>query len=497
VEHQAYMLLSAERAGIRAPGVITTRSLDGGEGVLVRRWVEGTSLAEVLDRGIDDRLLDQLWEQLSRLHRSEIALGSPVLEDVVVDVEGKLWFLDLSSARMGAGDDDCRRDVAELCVLLSARVAPTRVARTVAARYPKEDLTRLLDHLQPLELSPPIRQLARERGHLGALRAGLAAEAGVAVAPMQLPVRVAARNLLPLLVALVVVNVLLPQVGQASATVDALHHARWPWLVGVALISVGTYLCAAVALMGASGRRLALGRTWAVQVAAAFTNRLLPAGLGGMGTNVRYLEASGALRPAAVAAVALSSVAGFVVHLVGVLMIVPLLGSAHARLRLSGPELPDYWPVLVGVVGALSLAGAIRWGALLSRHVAPSLRSTWRALAGVARRPIAVLALFAGSAGVTAGYALAMVASARAFGIGLPVAVVVAVYLGASAVSSLSPTPGGLGALEAALVAGMTAAGAATGPAVATVLVYRLVTYWLPVLPGVVAFRSLRRAGIL
>jgi undecaprenyl-diphosphatase len=79
----------------------------------------------------------------------------------------------------------------------------------------------------------------------------------------------------------------------------------------------------------------------------------------------------------------------------------------------------------------------------------------------------------------------------------LPVAPIIAIYLGGAAVASIAPTPGGLGALEAALVAGLTAAGAASGPAVAAVLVYRLVTYWLPIVPGFVAYRSLRHQGML
>jgi undecaprenyl-diphosphatase len=98
---------------------------------------------------------------------------------------------------------------------------------------------------------------------------------------------------------------------------------------------------------------------------------------------------------------------------------------------------------------------------------------------------------------VTAGYALALVAAVEAFGGGLPATKIVAVYLGGSALAAVSPTPGGLGALEAALVAGLTGVGAAAGPSVAAVLVYRLVTYWAPVLPGLVLFRRLRARGAL
>jgi glycosyltransferase 2 family protein len=74
---------------------------------------------------------------------------------------------------------------------------------------------------------------------------------------------------------------------------------------------------------------------------------------------------------------------------------------------------------------------------------------------------------------------------------------VAVVYLGGSALAAAAPTPGGLGAMEAALVAGLTAFGLASGPAIIGVLAFRLVTFWLPILPGWLAFRSLRRTQVI
>jgi uncharacterized protein (TIRG00374 family) len=71
------------------------------------------------------------------------------------------------------------------------------------------------------------------------------------------------------------------------------------------------------------------------------------------------------------------------------------------------------------------------------------------------------------------------------------------VYLASSAVEALAPTPGGVGPFEAAAVAGMGTLGVAAGPAVAAVLTYRLITYWLPVVPGGIALHVLRRRGDL
>ena len=65
-------------------------------------------------------------------------------------------------------------------------------------------------------------------------------------------------------------------------------------------------------------------------------------------------------------------------------------------------------------------------------------------------------------------------AAVAAFDGGVSIAQVGAVYLGASIVASAAPTPGGLGAMEAALVAGFTGVGIDPGTAVAAVLAYRL-----------------------
>jgi undecaprenyl-diphosphatase len=101
--------------------------------------------------------------------------------------------------------------------------------------------------------------------------------------------------------------------------------------------------------------------------------------------------------------------------------------------------------------------------------------------------------LFGGSTLITLAYIGALAASAEAFGAGLSIVLIGAVYLGASALAAAAPTPGGLGAIEAALIAGLTGVGAAAGPAVSAVLLYRLATYWLPVLPGWLSWRVLQR----
>ena len=61
-------------------------------------------------------------------------------------------------------------------------------------------------------------------------------------------------------------------------------------------------------------------------------------------------------------------------------------------------------------------------------------------------------------------------------------------YLLASALASIAPTPGGLGAFEAAMITALTGFGMSSGAAVSATLSFRLATYWLPIPPGWAAF---------
>ena len=90
-----------------------------------------------------------------------------------------------------------------------------------------------------------------------------------------------------------------------------------------------------------------------------------------------------------------------------------------------------------------------------------------------------------------------MYAAMRSFGGDLSFAAVGAVYLAGSAVARAAPTPGGIGAVEAALIAGLVSVGLDKETAVPTVLLFRLASFWLPVLPGWIAFERLSRRDLI
>jgi len=303
------------------------------------------------------------------------------------------------------------------------------------------------------------------------------------------------RTLLCLLGATFAINLLLPQVGGLRQTLDVLRAVRWVWLVAGVIVLPGVYLAAALALRGAVDHPLGLRRTALVQLAGSFANKLTPKGLGGIGVNQRFLERSGVERPVAVAGIALNMAAGLVVHMTSLIVVSALLGLRS----IQSINLPVPWPYMVAFAAAIASLGIIVLVLLpgTRRKATAAIVIAAQGLLDVLRTPTQAAKLFIGVAGVTFANVLMLTVALRAFGVQPSLLKVGAVYLGGEALASASPTPGNLGAMEAVLVANLTTVGVQTGPAVAGVLIYRLLGFWLPIIPGILALRYLRRQQVL
>jgi undecaprenyl-diphosphatase len=145
----------------------------------------------------------------------------------------------------------------------------------------------------------------------------------------------------------------------------------------------------------------------------------------------------------------------------------------------------------------LAVAVGVCVGSKHVRRRIESLGPTFRKLFEVVANPRRAVELFGGSAAITIGNVLALYFSCRSVGIGADMLKIGSVYLAGSAIASAAPTPGGLGAVEAALVAGLSAVNVPVHLGVPAVLIFRVVTFWLPILPGWLVFRSLRHSKVL
>ncbi len=299
-------------------------------------------------------------------------------------------------------------------------------------------------------------------------------------------------------VTVTMVVLLIHERAMLDAGSDSVAGADPPWLVLAAGGTVAMWTAGTVSQLGSVPVRLPFRRLFAVQVAAGFANHVLPAGCGGMAVNIRFLHRHGLSRAAAVGSVGLKLLAGTVTHaallVLAVLLAPASLTAAYDR---GGPaEPPDYWPLLVVV--ALPPAGLLVW--VTRRRWVRGLRQGREqlgVLGAVLRTPVRAAQLWLGSLAVPILHCLTLYAVLRSLGGTVPLVPLALAYLVASAAAALLPSPGGFGALDVTLVGGLVAVGAPATVALATVLAYRLLTVWVPLVPGACVLALLVRRRVI
>jgi undecaprenyl-diphosphatase len=494
VEHQALTAVMAERAGVAVPAVRQVIKTADGSALLVMERLDGSSLGQTPVPLISAAMLQQLWHEVDKLHRARIAHRSLRAANIVVDGALRPWVVDFSFSELGATPRQMALDVAELLSSLAAIIGAERAVSSAAAVMDRDSLAAAVPLLQPLALSAGTRRaVAGQEGLLAKTRAATAAASGAADQELARIRRVRPRTLLAIAALAGAFYFLLPQLAQVGSSWQAIQAADWAWLPAIIGLSAATYLASAIALMGAVTPRIPFWPTVLAQAASSFVNRVSPANVGGMALNARYLQKAGVDGNAGVAAVGVNSLVGAILHLALIVVFFTWSGQGLAK-AFKLPSSSKLLLILAIVVAVVGLVAATRPGRrFASRKLIPGLRSAGTSLRRVARSPGKMTMLFGGSALITLAYIGAFAASVEAFGGGPGIVVLGAVYLGAAALAAAAPTPGGLGAIEAALIAGLTGVGVDAGPAVSAVLLYRLTTYWLPVAPGWLSWRLLQR----
>ncbi|MFL4908641.1 YbhN family protein [Streptomyces sp. MMS24-I2-30] len=275
-----------------------------------------------------------------------------------------------------------------------------------------------------------------------------------------------------------------------------LRSASWPWLLAAGGATCLTWVAAAVTRQGAVVQPLPKRRLLATQLAAYAANHLLPTGLGSSAVNLRFMTVCGIPLARSSAAVALYLLAESVGR-VGLLAAL-LIAFPHA-LRLGGLLPAGATGPLGLIIGALLVVAA---GALVCvRRLRTAVWSFLRSALGEARsvhtRPSRALALWGGSLAFPALQAAGLAAVGRALDLPVAPAHMALAYLAATVAVALVPTPGGLGSVEAALIVALVAAGGPVAVATAVVLAYRIITVWVPLLPGALTLGALVRLKVI
>ncbi|MFZ4234726.1 lysylphosphatidylglycerol synthase domain-containing protein [Streptomyces murinus] len=275
-------------------------------------------------------------------------------------------------------------------------------------------------------------------------------------------------------------------------------QAQWGWVIAAALFSALSYVAAAMSLLGFVPERVPFPRTVAAQVAGSFVKIVAPAAVGGVALNTRFLQRAGVRPGLAVASVGASQLFGLGCHILMLLSFGYLTGTEKT------PSLSPSRTVIAGLLTVAVLVLVVTSVPFLRKFVATRVRSLFAGVVprmlDVLQRPQKLVTGIGGMLLLTACNVMCLDAAVRAFGHGmttLSIASVAVVFLAGNALGSAAPTPGGVGAIEASLTLGLIAFGLPKEVAAPAVLLFRLMTLWLPVLPGWLAFNHLTRKGAL
>ncbi|MGV9450534.1 lysylphosphatidylglycerol synthase transmembrane domain-containing protein [Streptomyces sp. NPDC003635] len=275
-------------------------------------------------------------------------------------------------------------------------------------------------------------------------------------------------------------------------------NAEWGWVAAAVLFSAASYFAAAMALLGFVPERVPFMRTVGAQVAGSFVKIVAPAAVGGVALNTRFLQRSGVRPGLAVASVGASQLFGLGCHILMLLSFGYLTGTEKT------PSLSPSRTVIAGLLTVAVLMLVVTSVPFLRKFVVTRVRSLFAGVVprmlDVLQRPQKLITGIGGMLLLTACFVMCLDASIRAFGdeqTSISIASVAVVFLAGNALGSAAPTPGGVGAVEATLTVGLIAVGLPSEVAAPSVLLFRLLTLWLPVLPGWLAFNQLTRKGAL
>ncbi|UGY93508.1 flippase-like domain-containing protein [Streptomyces gobiensis] len=548
LEQEALLAYAAIAAGSNAPKLIATSELGPDAVMLVYEHIGGRPLDALSDEEVTDELMRATWQQVKSLQSRRIAHRRLTGDAVVVAPSGEVFLTDLRGGEIAAGDLILRMDVAQLLTTFGLRVGAERAVSSAVEVLGPDAVADSLPLLQPIALSRStrtfLRKLAKDRAErereavLAAARANKEAREArgerleadrktiraekravdealeeareedllaqirhevlrirpqAPIEPARLE-RVKPRTLVSFIGGALAAYFLLSQLSDVDLR-QVVAGANWRWVVLALVFSALTYFAAAMSLLGFVPEKVSYLRTVLAQVAGSFVKLVAPAAIGGVALNTRFLQRSGVRPGHAVASVGASQLFGLGSYVLLLLTFGYVTGTERT------PTLTPSRTVMAGLLTAAVLALIATAVPALRKFIVTRVRSLFAGviprMLDVVQRPQKLLAGIGGMLLMTLAFVMCLDASVRAFDYEMSYATLAVVFLAGNALGSAAPTPGGLGAVEAAMIAVLIALGAPKEVATPAVLLFRLMTFWLPVLPGWLSFTHLTRKGAL
>ena len=266
------------------------------------------------------------------------------------------------------------------------------------------------------------------------------------------------------------------------------------WCFGLAAVAASLqYVGFAIALRAASDPHPPFPQTLELEAAEAITTVLTPESIGSMALSMRCLTRHGLATPDAAAAAGLNSfvttfVAAFFVPL-GAIFAASSLNIAALKKDVPSSQ----WLIIAGIIVAAVVVTLLVKLPKLRTDAAGWARTMAGYLRTVITQPKRSLVMALGELVTATGQVLCMSFVLLAIGAPIHIAAILVIVQIAGAASNVVPVPGGLGAPEAILATGLSSVGVNHESAIIAALSYRILMYWGPPIPGIVALWHLHR----
>jgi len=497
VEHEAYLTLMAERADVLVPEVLAVgRFGPSRDAALVTRLPAGRALAVADDASLSDETLDEILQAVLRLRKAHLAHGTLGADTIIVSPAG-VGLRDFRSASAAAADGRLDGDMAAALAAMAVRTGPERTA-AAAGRVLDADTARgALVHLQRAALDPGTVQVLHQNKHLlPQLRAAIATASGIEVPKLAEAKRISWVNLIFGIGTLIGVWAIIGVLADVGESLDVIKGASWGWVALTFVLAQLPIAAEAWALNSAVPGQLPYGRCLALETSNTFT-ALVGGDTAVFAVRVRFFQRQGYDATVAVSSGAIATTASWTAKGLLFLIAIPFAAGNFEAPSSSGDRQTAIWIVLA-VVLAAGIAIAVvtlvpRVRRLASSRVRPVLVNIWSNVKTIAAEPRKIAYIASGSVLAQLLVAAALGAALHAVGQQASLATILVVMTLASIIGGAVPIPGGLGVVEAGLIAGLTAAGIPQDQAVAAVFIQRLFTAYLPPIWGWATLAWMRR----
>jgi uncharacterized membrane protein YbhN (UPF0104 family)/membrane-associated phospholipid phosphatase len=493
VEHIGYTLMLAERAEVRAARLVRTGVGGADAAVLVTTPPSGTPVGELPTERVTDAVLASAWQQLDALHRAGIAHGNLDGLRVLVTDDGDVAFDDFSAADASGEQYWVHRDDAALLVLSAQLVGDERAIAAVVAGLGKERAAQIIPVVQPAALPAGLTKGVKHQAKaLKSLREALATATGAEDVPPLKIKRLSLLNIgmtIGILFALGIAYHSMSDINWASVKGE-FEDATWAWALLALVLYPLIPTAWATALMGCVNKDLPFVPTVLTQLACSFLNLITPNGIGGTALQIDYLHKQDVPVASAGSAMVLSTGVGGAIQMILFLSAAAITATA-VDTSSSSTDNTSLWVIVAVAV----VVGIVLGIPKIRGKVVPAVKRAASDIWAVVRNPKKAGQLIGGDTAGNLIYPALLGLCLLAFHQHLDFAQLIVVQVGAGMMGNVAPVPGGIGVTEAALTAGLTSFGIPPAPALATVLVFRGITFAIPPIFGFFTLRWLRDKG--